>query len=254
MFAKAIVLIPTYNEVENIEALLMCVFSLEENFHVLVIDDNSPDGTAEIVLRLQKKYKDRLHLQSRPTKQGIGSAYVQGFRYVLEKKYTYILQMDADFSHNPADLPRLYETCAIERYDMAVGSRYVKGVNVINWPIRRVLLSYFASLYVRLVTGLPVCDATAGFACYRSSVFSVLNLSKLKFTGYAFQISIKHRIWKHGGRIKEVSVVFTDRTKGRSKMSMSIFREAFWGVILLAIRALTEKYPPVSNDRVARSE
>ena len=245
MSSEALVIIPTYNEAENIELLLVRVFSLGEDFHVLVVDDNSPDGTADLVLRLQDKYSGRLYLQRRPTKQGICSAYVQGFRYALAKEYNYVLQMDADFSHNPVDLPRLYEVCAKEKYDIAIGSRYVKGVNVINWPIGRVVLSYCASLYVRLVTGLPVYDATAGFVCYRSSVLSALDFSKIKFVGYAFQIGIKHRIWKHGGRMKEVSIVFTDRIRGCSKMSLSIFREAFWSVLLLALQGITEKYPPI---------
>lgn len=247
MSEKALVIIPTYNEIENIEALLVRIFALKEDLHVLVVDDGSPDGTGAAVARLQTKYPGQLHLKQQSHKSGIGRAYIEGFRYALAHKYAFVLTMDADFSHNPADLPRLRSTCATEGYDMAIGSRYVQGVNVVNWPIGRVLLSYFASKYVRLITGLPIRDTTAGFACYRSTILSALDLTKIQFIGYAFQIGIKHRIWKHGGKIKEISVVFTDRTQGQSKMSMAIFREAFWGVFALALQGITEKYSPYTS-------
>ena len=245
MAHRLLVIVPTYNEIENIEMLIESVCSIEYA-HLLVLDDCSPDGTASIVERLRHRYPKQLHLEIRPKKMGIGRAYLRGFRYALEQDYEYVLQMDADFSHNPLDIPRLLAACADEGYDLAIGSRYVEGVNVVNWPMSRVLLSYFASKYVRFITGLPIHDATAGFVCYRREVLEQIDLSKIQFIGYAFQIAIKHRAWKHRARIKEISVIFTDRVRGSSKMSLSIFREAFWAVLSLALEGLTEKYAPLS--------
>jgi dolichol-phosphate mannosyltransferase len=239
---KTIVIIPTFNEKENIEAIIRKVFSLTMPFHVLIIDDGSPDGTADIVKSLQPEFKGRLFIEERKGKLGLGTAYIHGFKYALRNGYEYICEMDADFSHNPEDLISLYEACEIEGNDLAIGSRYVKGINVVNWPIGRVLMSYFASCYVRFITGMPVADSTAGFKCYRRKVLETINLNRIKFIGYAFQIQMKFLTWKYGFRIKEVSVIFTDRTKGVSKMSSSIFKEAFFGVILLKIKSFFVSY------------
>ena len=239
---RSLVIIPTYNEKENIQLLLQAIFSLPVAFEVLIVDDNSPDGTADIVRGLQTSYPDRVHLLERPGKLGLGTAYIAGFRYALQQGYEYIFEMDADFSHNPEDLVHLHEACAKQGYDLAIGSRYVTGVNVVNWPIRRVLISYFASQYVRWVTGMPINDATAGFKCYRRRVLEAIDPDRVQFVGYAFQISMKFNAWKHGFRITEVPIIFTDRTRGVSKMSSKIFWEAFGGVILMKVRSLFREY------------
>lgn len=239
---SSLIVIPTYNEKENIELLLEAIFSLPVDFDVLIVDDNSPDGTAAIVRRLQATYQNRVHLLERPGKQGLGTAYIAGFRFAIAQGYEYIFEMDADFSHNPKDLVRLYEACAREGYDLAIGSRYVKGVNVVNWPIRRVLVSYFASYYVRFITGMPFKDATAGFKCYRRKVLEAIDPDRVQFVGYAFQISMKYNAWMHGFSIVEVPIIFTDRTRGVSKMSGKIFWEAFGGVIYMKVRSLFRKY------------
>lgn len=246
---KTLVIIPTYNECENIEAILYKVFSLEIPFDVLVVDDDSPDGTSDIVQKLQAQFTDNLFLINRKGKSGLGTAYIRGFHYALEKGYQYIFEMDADFSHNPKDLIRLYLTCHEEGFDMAIGSRYVTGVNVINWPIGRVLLSYFASSYVRFVTGLPFRDTTAGFKCYHCKVLETIDLNKIKFMGYAFQIEMKFAAWKLGFKIKEIPIVFTDRVRGTSKLSKGIFKEAVFGVIKMKLRSLMgHKYAKVSQN------
>ncbi|WP_210465541.1 MULTISPECIES: polyprenol monophosphomannose synthase [Rufibacter] len=232
---ESVVVIPTYNEIENIEAIIRKVFSLPHPFHVLIVDDNSPDGTAEAVMHLQTEFPDRLLLEQRKGKLGLGTAYIHGFKYALQAGYKFIFEMDADFSHNPNDLMSLYNTCAVEGYDLAIGSRYSSGVNVVNWPMSRVLLSYFASRYVRLITGMPIHDATAGFKCYNRQVLETINLDKIRFIGYAFQIEMKFLTYKFGFRIKEVPIIFTDRTKGQSKMSKGIIKEAFIGVIQMKI-------------------
>ena len=232
-----LVVIPTYNEIENIEDIIRAVFSLEKNFHVLIVDDNSPDGTAKKVQELQQSFPDKLHLELRTKKSGLGTAYVHGFKWALAKGYDYIFEMDADFSHNPKDLERLLDACENEA-DLAIGSRYSKGVNVVNWPLSRVLLSYFASVYVRMVTGMKIHDATAGFKCYKRQVLETINLDKIKFIGYAFQIEMKYRTFVKKFNIVEVPIIFTDRTKGQSKMSGAIIREAVFGVILLRIKQL----------------
>ncbi|UPT72303.1 MAG: polyprenol monophosphomannose synthase [Flavobacterium sp. JAD_PAG50586_2] len=231
-----IVIIPTYNEIENIESIIRAVFSLHKSFHVLVVDDNSPDKTADKVMEMQKEFQDRLFLAVRKKKSGLGTAYVHGFKWALKHNYEYIFEMDADFSHNPNDLEKLYEACHFNGADLAIGSRYVTGVNVVNWPLSRVLLSYFASVYVRMITGMKIMDATAGFICYRREVLEKVGLDKIKFIGYAFQIEMKYRAFAKKFNIKEVPVIFTDRTKGQSKMSGSIIKEAIFGVISLRFR------------------
>ena len=239
---RPLVIIPTYNEIENVENIILAVMNLPApQFDVLIVDDNSPDGTAEVVRTLQREFPERLHLLSRSEKNGLGRAYIAGFQWALERDYPYVIEMDADFSHNPADLPRLYSACQDEGADVAVGSRYVCGVNVINWPMRRVLMSYFASKYVRLITGMRINDATAGFVCYRAEVLRRVRLDEVRFVGYAFQIEMKFRAWKYGFHITEVPIVFTDRTAGTSKMSGSIFFEAAFGVIRLKINSLFKK-------------
>jgi len=233
--SKSIVVIPTYNEIENIESIIAAVFSLETSFHVLVVDDNSPDGTADCVTGLQNKFGNKLFLEVRAKKAGLGTAYVHGFKWALERDYDYIFEMDADFSHNPKDLEKLYIACK-NGTDVAIGSRYSTGVNVVNWPLSRVLLSYFASVYVKIITGMKIHDATAGFVCYRRSVLESIHLDRIKFIGYAFQIEMKYRSFVKNFKIEEVPIIFTDRTKGESKMSGSIIREAVFGVILLRIK------------------
>ena len=240
--SKNIVIIPTYNEKENIQLLLSSILTLAVSFDVLVVDDGSPDGTADLVRDMQKGYMDRIHIIERSGKMGLGTAYIRGFQYALERGYEYIFEMDADFSHDPADLVKLYRACADGGYDLSIGSRYVTGVNVVNWPIRRVLVSYFASQYVRFITGMPINDATAGFKCYHRSVLQTIHLDRLRFVGYAFQISMKFHAWMYGFRIKEVPIIFTDRTRGVSKMSSKIFWEAFAGVIYLKIGSFFQKY------------
>ena len=232
---NSLVIIPTYNERENIEAMVRKVLSLHHPFHLLIIDDGSPDGTADIVRALQHEYPGRLHLESRRGKLGLGTAYIHGFKYALRNGYEYIFEMDADFSHNPEDLVRLYDSCSQEGYDVAIGSRYVQGVNVVNWPMSRVLMSYFASYYVRMITGMPIADTTAGFKCYRRRVLETIELDKIRFVGYAFQIEMKFLAFKYGFKIQEVAIIFTDRTKGESKMSKGIFKEAVMGVIKMKI-------------------
>lgn len=236
--ADALVIIPTYNERENIEGIIHAIFNQEKDFHILVVDDNSPDGTGEIVKTLIKKHPNQLFIEERKSKNGLGTAYIHGFKWGLAKSYEYIIEMDADFSHNPEDLIRLYNACAKNGADVSVGSRYSKGVNVVNWPMKRVLLSYFASKYVRFVTGLPVHDTTAGFVCYKRSVLETIQLDKIRFVGYAFQIEMKFKSWKHQFNIQEVSVIFTDRTAGESKMSGGIVHEALFGVIKMRLKGL----------------
>lgn len=233
--SAGIVIIPTYNEIENIERIIHAVFQLPSSFHLLIVDDNSPDGTPLKVKELQAHYPDRLFLEVRQKKAGLGTAYVHGFKWALEKEYPYIYEMDADFSHNPTDLEKLYTACQ-NGADLAIGSRYSQGVNVVNWPLSRVLLSYFASVYVRLITGMKIHDATAGFVCYKRQVLEAIDLNKIKFVGYAFQIEMKYRVFVKKFKIEEVPIIFTDRTLGESKMSGAIIREAVFGVLLLRIK------------------
>ncbi|CAN5447271.1 polyprenol monophosphomannose synthase [soil metagenome] len=243
--SNALVIIPTYNELENIQAIIAAVFAQPKDFHLLIVDDGSPDGTAQIVKKLQATYNKEhtiLHLIERSGKQGLGTAYIAGFRFGLEKGYDYMLEMDADFSHDPKDLNRLYIVCAEGGVDLSIGSRYVTGVNVVNWPMSRVLLSYFASVFVRMVTGMKIQDTTAGFVCYKRKVLETIPLNKVKLIGYGFQIAMKFNTWKYGFIIKEVPIIFTDRTLGQSKMSSGIFKEAFFGVIGLKIGSWFTKY------------
>lgn len=242
---NAIVIIPTYNEKENISLVLDAVFELPKEFDVLIVDDNSPDGTADIVKDLQRNYNTqstRLHLLQRAGKEGLGTAYIAGFRYALEHGYDFVLEMDADFSHAPKDLVPLYLACAESGYDLSIGSRYATGVNVVNWPMGRVLLSYFASAYVRLITGMPIQDTTAGFVCYRRKVLETIPLDEIKFVGYAFQIEMKFIAWKYGFKLTEVPIIFTERVRGQSKLSAGIFKEAFFGVIQMTIQSWFKKY------------
>ena len=241
MLADRIVIIPTYNEKENIENIIRKVFSFIDVFHVLVVDDGSPDGTADIVKQLQNEYEGLLHLEERKDKLGLGTAYIHGFNWALKHKYEYIFEMDADFSHNPADLSLLKSAC-VNGADLAIGSRYIKGVNVVNWPMSRVLMSYFASVYVRLITGINIQDATAGFKCYRRIVLETIPLDKIKFIGYAFQIEMKFTAIKYGFNVVEIPIIFTDRTEGTSKMSTKIFKEAFWGVIQIKLESIFRDY------------
>jgi len=244
VLAEKLVIFPTYNEKENIERMVRKVFSLPGGFHILVVDDNSPDGTSEIIQRLIPEFSDKLFLITRPGKLGLGTAYILGFKWALENGYQYIFEMDADFSHNPDDLVKLYETCAFEGFDLAIGSRYIKGVNVVNWPMGRVLLSYFASTYVRKITGMSIRDTTAGFKCFRRRVLEAIDLDKIQFSGYAFQIEMKFITWKLGFKIREISIIFTDRMEGQSKMSSGIVKEAILGVIKLRLQSLFKKYGP----------
>ena len=245
--SDSIVIIPTYNEKENIENIIRAVFGLEKAFHILVIEDGSPDGTADIVRRLQQEYPDRLFMVERSGKQGLGTAYICGFKWGLEHGYDYIFEMDADFSHNPNDLPRLYAACADEGFDVAIGSRYVSGVNVVNWPMGRVLMSYYASRYVQFITRIPVRDTTAGFKCYRRRVLETIDLDDIRFKGYAFQIEMKYTAYKCGFKIKEVPVIFVNRELGTSKMNSSIFGEAVFGVLRLRWDGWFKKYPKPKN-------
>jgi dolichol-phosphate mannosyltransferase len=238
----SIVIIPTYNEKENIERMIRKVFSLPYDFHILVIDDGSPDGTQDIIKSLQTEFPENLFMETRAGKQGLGTAYIHGFRWSIAHQYDYIFEMDADFSHNPDDLFKLREACT-EGADAVIGSRYINGVNVVNWPMSRVLMSYFASVYVRFITGIDIQDATAGFMCYKRKVLETVQLDKIKFVGYAFQIEMKYTTIKHGFKLVEVPIIFTDRTLGTSKMSTSIFREAFFGVIQMRINSIFRKYP-----------
>jgi dolichol-phosphate mannosyltransferase len=238
---KAIVIIPTYNEKENIERMIRTVFSLPVAYDLLIIDDGSPDGTAEIVKTMQQIYPGRLHLIQRAGKQGLGTAYICGFKWALENQYAFAFEMDADFSHNPADLVKLHEAC-LNGADLAIGSRYKSGVNVVNWPMGRVLMSYFASVYVRFVTGMKIFDTTSGFKCYRNTVLETIPFDKIRFKGYAFQIEMKFTAWKYGFRVEEVPIIFTDRREGSSKMSGGIFNEALWGVLGIKWRSFFRSY------------
>lgn len=240
--SNSLVIIPTYNEKENIEEIVEAVMQQPTPFDLLIVDDASPDGTADIVRSLQGKYEGRLHMEEREGKLGLGTAYIHGFRWALKRHYEFVFEMDADFSHNPADLNKLYEACHDQGNDMAIGSRYVTGVNVVNWPMSRVMLSYFASYYVRFITGLPITDTTAGFKCYSRTVLETIDLSKVRFMGYAFQIEMKFLTWKYGFKIKEVPIIFTDRTKGKSKMSGGIVKEAVIGVLQIKIGSLFKTY------------
>jgi dolichol-phosphate mannosyltransferase len=238
----SIVIIPTYNEKENIERMIRKVFSLPHEFHLLIVDDGSPDGTQTIIKDLQNVYPDQLFLLPRPGKMGLGTAYIDGFKWSIDHKYDYIFEMDADFSHNPDDLLKLRDAC-VNGADMSVGSRYINGVNVVNWPMSRVLMSYFASVYVRFITGVDIRDFTAGFVCYKRKVLETIELHKVKFVGYAFQIEMKYTAVKHGFKVLEVPIIFTDRTSGSSKMSSGIFKEAFFGVLQMKINSIFRKYP-----------
>jgi dolichol-phosphate mannosyltransferase len=236
--SDCIVIIPTYNEIENIENIIKAVFALPKAFDILIVDDNSPDKTADKVIELQNQFPNKLFLENRKKKSGLGTAYVHGFKWSLQKNYAYIFEMDADFSHNPHDLEKLYEACHFGAADLSIGSRYITGVNVVNWPLNRVLMSYFASVYVRFITNMKIQDTTAGFVCYKSQVLQNINLDKIKFIGYAFQIEMKYRTFAKNYNIIEVPIIFTDRAKGQSKMSGSIIKEAIFGVISLRAKRI----------------
>lgn len=240
---NSLVIIPTYNEKENISDIIDAVLTLNQPFDVLVVDDSSPDGTAAIVKKKIEANPSRINILERKGKHGLGTAYIAGFKLGLEKGYDYLFEMDADFSHNPQDLLKLYNACALEENDLSIGSRYVTGVNVVNWPMSRVLMSFFASKYVRLITGMPIRDTTAGFKCFKREVLETIELDRIKFVGYAFQIEMKFKTWKHGFKLKEVPIIFTDRTRGTSKMSSGIFKEAVLGVIQLKFKSFFRKYP-----------
>jgi len=239
--SDSLVIIPTYNEKENILKMIRKVFSLSKEFHLLIVEDNSPDGTGEIVRSMLPEYEGRLFMLERKGKLGLGTAYIAGFKWALERNYDYIFEMDCDFSHNPDDLLKLYNACHNEGADLAIGSRYIKGVNVVNWPLGRVLMSYGASMYVDFVTSMPIKDTTAGFKCYSRKVLNTIDLDKIKFMGYAFQIEMKYTAWKLGFKLVEVPIIFTDRTEGTSKMSSKIFKEAFFGVISLRFKRIAAK-------------
>lgn len=239
--AKRIVIIPTYNEIENIARIVESIFSLPVDFHVLVVDDSSPDGTAKAVIKLQQKYPEQLFLELRKKKEGIGKAYIHGFKWALKKTYSHIFEMDADFSHNPEDLPRLYEACVAENAGVAIGSRYLTGVNVVNWPMKRVLMSWLASKYVKFITRMDVQDTTAGFVCYHRKVLETIDLDKIHFVGYAFQIEMKFKAHLLGHKIIEIPIIFKNRTRGKSKMSGKIISEAVFGVITMKIKSLVRK-------------
>lgn len=242
----SVIIIPTYNERENIEKIIRKVFSLPKEFNVLIVEDNSPDGTAAIVKTLMTEFPGRLFIEERKGKLGLGTAYIHGFKWALAHDYGYIFEMDADFSHNPDDLIRLYDACAKDGADMSIGSRYINGVNVVNWPMGRVLMSYYASAYVRMITRMKIRDTTAGFKCYTRKVLETIELDRIHFIGYAFQIEMKFTTWKHGFKIKEVPIIFTDRTEGQSKMSKGIFKEAVFGVISLKVRSWFRTYKKVA--------
>jgi dolichol-phosphate mannosyltransferase len=241
--SENLVIIPTYNEKENIENIIRAVFRQPHDFHILIVDDGSPDGTAEIVKHLQQEFPEKLFMIERSGKLGLGTAYITGFKWALERDYQYIYEMDADFSHNPADLSKLYTACSQEGADVAIGSRYLTGVNVVNWPLKRVLMSYLASYYVRIITGLKIADTTAGFVCYKRNVLKTIDLDKIRFKGYGFQIEMKFTAAKCGFKLKEVPIVFINRELGTSKMSSGIFGEAFFGVIQLKIQSLFRSFP-----------
>ncbi|MAW20929.1 MAG: dolichyl-phosphate beta-D-mannosyltransferase [Flavobacteriales bacterium] len=240
--SDSLIIIPTYNEKENIEKIIRQIFSLEKSFHILVVDDGSPDGTSIIVKKLQNEFSEKLHIQERTQKLGLGSAYIHGFRWALNRTYQFIFEMDADFSHNPNDLIRLYDANTTQGGDLSIGSRYVKGVNIVNWPMTRLLMSFFASKYVKLITGMPIHDSTAGFKCYKREVLQTINLNKIQFVGYAFQIEMKFKAWKYGFNIIEVPVIFTDRTEGASKMSSGIFMEAVLGVMQMKLKSIVRSW------------
>lgn len=240
--SESLVIIPTYNEKENVEKMIHKVFSLSHPFHVLIIDDGSPDGTASIVKTLMIQYPQRLFIEERKGKLGLGTAYIHGFNWAIQRKYDYIFEMDCDFSHNPEDLINLYKACAVEGADLAIGSRYIKGANVVNWPLGRVIMSYYASVYVRMVTGIRIKDTTAGFICYKRKVLETIPLDRIRFIGYAFQIEMKFTAWKYGFKIVEVPIIFTDRTEGTSKMSKGIFKEAILGVLQMKWKSLFRNY------------
>ena len=243
---KTLIIIPTYNEKENIEAIINAVFELNRGYHILIVEDNSPDGTALIVKEMMKVHKESLFILERTGKHGLGTAYIAGFLWAIENNYDYIFEMDADFSHNPYDLPLLHQAC-IDGADVSIGSRYVTGVNVVNWPMKRILMSYFASKYVRFITRMKFRDATAGFVCYRKKVLETIELNKIKFKGYAFQIEMKFKAWKHGFKIVEIPIIFTERREGASKMSKGIFGEAVFGVIKLTVGSWFKKYKKVNK-------
>ncbi len=240
--SDSLIVIPTFNEKENIEKIVRKVFSLDQSFHVLIVDDSSPDGTGAIVKSLMQEFPERLFLEERKGKLGLGTAYIHGFRWALAREYQFVFEMDADFSHNPDDLSKLYQACKTGGADLSIGSRYIHGIRVIDWPMSRVLMSYYASAYVRFVTGMKILDTTAGFKCYTRKVLETIELDKIKFMGYAFQIEMKFTAWKHGFKLKEVPIIFTDRKEGVSKMSTKIFKEAFFGVIQMRFRSMFRKY------------
>jgi dolichol-phosphate mannosyltransferase len=240
--SERLVIVPTYNEIENIDRIIDAVTSLPIDTDLLIVDDHSPDGTGKRVKELQSVHQDSLHLLERPGKLGLGTAYILGFKWAIEKGYTYICEMDADLSHDPNDLPRLFEACNSQGADVAIGSRYISGVNVVNWPMSRVLISYFASVYVRMITRMKVRDATAGFVCYRRKVLEVINLDRIKFKGYAFQIEMKFKAWKYGFHVTELPIIFTDRREGTSKMSGKIVSEAIFGVVIMKVNSWFKSY------------
>ena len=240
--SDSLIIIPTFNEKENIESIIKKVFSLKKQFNILIVDDNSLDGTANIVKTLQKTYPKKLFIEERSKKLGLGTAYIHGFKWALKKDYEFIFEMDADFSHNPDDLIKLYDVVKNNNGDLAIGSRYVKGVNIVNWPMSRLLLSFFASKYVKIITGMPIHDSTAGFKCYKKKILQTIKLDKIQFVGYAFQIEMKFKAWKYGFRIVEVPVIFTDRKEGVSKMSGGIFFEAVFGVLQMKIKSIFKNW------------
>lgn len=240
--SERLVIVPTYNEIENIDSIVEAVINLPIRIDLLIVDDSSPDGTGQRVKSLQAEYGDSIHLLERPGKMGLGTAYIMGFKWALEKGYQYVCEMDADLSHDPSDLPRLFEACQNQEADVAVGSRYISGVNVVNWPMSRVLISYFASVYVRLITRMKVRDATAGFVCYRKEVLQLIDLDQIKFKGYAFQIEMKFKAWKYGFNVLELPIIFTDRRKGTSKMSGKIVSEAVFGVVIMKVNSWFKNY------------
>lgn len=240
--SDCLVIIPTYNEMENVQRMVRTVMGLQKDFHLLIIDDGSPDGTAALVKELIPEFEGRLFIEERSGKLGLGTAYIHGFRWALQRDYQFVFEMDCDFSHNPEDLIKLYEAANQEPADLVIGSRYIKGVNVVNWPMGRVLMSYYASAYVRFITGMPIRDTTAGFKCYRRTVLETIALNEIKFFGYAFQIEMKFLAWKHGFKLYEVPIIFTDRTAGESKMSSGIFKEAIFGVLEMRWKSLFRNY------------
>ena len=240
--SDSLIIIPTYNEKENIEKIIRQIFSLEKPFHILIVDDGSPDGTSIIVKKLQNVFSESLHIEERSEKLGLGTAYIHGFRWALDKDYEFIFEMDADFSHNPNDLIKLYNANKTQGGDLSIGSRYVKGVNIVNWPMSRLLMSFFASKYVKFITGMPIHDSTAGFKCYNREVLQTINLNEIQFVGYAFQIEMKFKAWKYGFNIIEVPVIFADRTEGTSKMSSGIFMEAVIGVMQMKLKSMVRSW------------